>query len=357
MHKKVILKTKLNLAIACGIATMGVATTVNAADTRTFNVGGDVELDITGSQDDAGNNFDHGGRIKIDVNGMVVNDNGHFVKGVAQPLVLFNPGDQNVLIEQDTEDSVIDNSSATVDSNSLEVDDLYLQFGKTESWDIKIGRFEAANLLPLGKDTLVVNAGGVQVYDAGSARGRIDDRLHAALNISLGANLQFELGIQANKSGDDEETAIRPVITYTIGAFKLHAGYENIEKSGVDDDNGIGSDIGEDGFGLGFGTKVFGGDLNLSVASLDDGNGTDVNTLALNYTKGAFGIGYIHSGVHNDNVPEDPTVDTLYAAYTMPLLSIEGASVTFALSTSEADNVNGVDDSLQAARVRFNYGF
>ena len=127
---------------------------------------------------------------------MVTGDNGYFGKGVAQPLVLFNPGDSNLLIEQETQ---------TFPSNdALEVDDLYFQFGKTNAWDVQIGRFEAINLVPLGKDTLVANVGGVQVYEANIARGRKDDVLHAAFHVGSADKFLFELGVMANKNGDDE---------------------------------------------------------------------------------------------------------------------------------------------------------
>ena len=53
---------------------------------------------------------------------------------------------------------------------------------------------------------------------------------------------------------------------------------------------------------------------------------------------------------------DNESLDTLYAAYTMPLFNVKDASVTFAGSTSKADNTTG-DDSLNAARVRFNYTF
>ena len=113
-----------------------------------------------------------------------------------------------------------------------------------------------------------------------------------------------------------------------------------------------------DGVAGGFGTSVFGGEIYLSAANLDGDDGVDVSTFAINYTKDNWGIGYIHSGVHDDDssIP-DPTVDTFYAAYTTSLFGLEGASVTYAISTSTADNIDAENDSLNAARIRFNYSF
>ena len=328
------MEKKLSIAIACGLTTMCVATTGFAAD-KTFSIGGDVELDIIASEDENDSNFDHGGRIKLNAVGMVTNDNGYFGKGVAQPLVLFNPGDSNLLIEQETQ---------TFPSNdALEVDDLYFQFGKTNAWDVQIGRFEAINLVPLGKDTLVANVGGVQVYEANIARGRKDDVLHTAFHVGSADKFLFELGVMANKSGDDEFTAVRPAMTYNFGKVKLHAGLESISDDGVD----------FDGFGIGAGFKLGSGNLNASYAHGEGDGDIEVDTIAVNYTVGGFGAGYLHSEVDGDNAP---SVDTLYAAYTLPLFDLKDASVTFALNTSKADNV-GDNDTLNAAKLRFNYTF
>ncbi|WP_299879587.1 carbohydrate porin [uncultured Cocleimonas sp.] len=335
------MKNKLSIAIAFGLSTMCIATSGYSAGHekmgKSFSIGGDVELDIIASEDENDSNFDHGGRIKLNAVGMVTNDNGYFGKGVAQPLVLFNPGDTNILIEQET--------TTYPGNDAIEVDDLYFQFGKTNTWDVQIGRFEAINLVPLGKDTLVANVGGVQVYEANIARGRKDDVLHTAFHVGNSDKFLFELGVMANKSGDDEFTAIRPAMTYNFGNIKLHAGLESIS----DNDSDF------DGFGIGAGFKLGGGDLNVSYAHGEHENDDEVDTFAVNYTIGGFGAGYLHSEADGAG-SDDPSVDTLYAAYTMPLLNLKDASVTFAVNTSKADNV-GDNDTLNAAKLRFNYTF
>lgn len=335
------MEKKLSIAIACGLTTMCVATTGYSAGhskaDKTFSIGGDVELDIIASEDENDSNFDHGGRIKLNAVGMVTNDSGFFGKGVAQPLVLFNPGDSNLLIEQET--------STFPSNDALEVDDLYFQFGKTNTWDVQIGRFEAINLVPLGRDTLVANVGGVQVYEANIARGRKDDVLHTAFHVGSADKFLFELGVMANKNGDDEFTAVRPAMTYNMGNVKLHAGFESISDDGVD----------FDGFGIGAGFKLGSGHVNASYAHGEAENDNKVDTFAVNYTDSRFGAGYLHSEADGAG-SADPSVDTLYATYTMPLLNLKDATVTFALNTSKADNV-GDNDTLNAAKVRFNYTF
>ncbi|WP_308873470.1 hypothetical protein [Thiothrix subterranea] len=51
-----------------------------------------------------------------------------------------------------------------------------------------------------------------------------------------------------------------------------------------------------------------------------------------------------------------PKVNTVYAAYTIPVFGSKDASVTLAANASRADNVTK-DESLNAVRVRFNYAF
>lgn len=345
------MNNKLSLAIACGVATMCVATTgYSAAHSKvdggkSFNVGGDVELDLTGTDAGDSSNFNHGGRIKLNFVGISEGANGHFVKGVAQPLVLFNPGTTEVITQDD--DQVFAN-------NALATDDLFLQFGKKDSWDLQMGRFEAINLLPLGKDTLVANVDGINAYSASNVRGRRDDAFHAALHIGSADKFLFELGVQARKNGNAKVLEVRPAMTYQMGSVKLHAGYEDLEGDAS-------------GFGVGAGFKLGGGDLNVSVAQAKDfANavvGTvDVTTVAVNYTKGAWGVGLLNANADLSGAGEDPSLNTVYGAYTLPLLGVKDASVTFAASYSEGENTldNGtsfVDDDLTAVRARFNYTF
>lgn len=348
------MKNKLSLAIACGLTTMCVATTGYSAShskagEKSFNIGGDVELDLTGADNDDDSSFNHGGRIKLNAVGMIHGDNGHFVKGVAQPLVLFNPG-TTALSTQD-EDLFLNN-------DAVAVDDAYFQIGKEGSWDIQMGRFEAMDLLPLGKDTLVANVDGVVVYGANNVRGRKDDVFHTALHVGSSDKFLFELGVQARKNGDDDKVfEIRPAVSYNLGNVKLRAGYEDLE----DDQSGM---------GIGASFNLGGGDLNVSLALAEDyinprvsGSTLDVTTVAVNYTKGPWGVGFLHAEADvSTNSAASPSIDTVYGAYTLPIFSIKDASVTFAASYSEGSDINDgtgnlSDDKLTAVRARFNYTF
>ena len=315
------MNNKLIVNIACGLFALSASGIAMSAESK-FTFGGDVELDLTGADDDS-TSFGHGGRIKLNAVGKVTGDN-YYIKGVAQPLVPFN-------------------------GDSLGIDDAYLQIGR-DAWDLQMGRFEAVNLFPLGKDTLISHAGGVNVYAAGDARGRQDDAFHSALHLGNTSPLKLELGTMISKQGDDKFTAVRPALTYTMGGMTLHAGIEKIssETDGVEDD--------KSGYGLGATAALGGGSLSASLAKGDSDISPDVTSIAVNYTKGPWGVGFVNSKEDADG-GASPKVNTLYGAYTMPIFNDKNASVTFAASTSKAKNVTATNDKVNAARVRFNYTF
>jgi len=290
---------KLSIAIACGITTMCVATNGYSAahakeSNKSFNIGGDIEIDMTGTNTDPSNVELVGGRAKLNAVGMVTGNNGLFAKGVVQPIVKFSDG-------------------------SLASDDVYFQFGKTNKWDLQLGRFEAMNLLPLGKDTLVTTL-GVGGYNAGTFRGRQSN--HAALHVGSADGFLFELGLVYEKNDKGKTSAFRPAVSFNAGAMKFHAGIESAN-------------------------------ANLSYASGGEDN-AEASSIALNYTKGPWGVGFLRNEIDDSDLSEN----TLYGAYTMPLLGLKDASVTFAASATSADGLaDDVDDSGSAARVRLNYTF
>ncbi len=235
------------------------------------------------------------------------------------------------------------------------VDDAYLMFGNNK-WDVQLGRFEAVNLFPLGKDTLIVHAGGVSVYEANMVRGRAgDDGGQIAVHFNASDNLKFEV---ATIFGDDDTagdnataiSGIRPSVIWSTEGLSISAGYETVNY-----DLTAGGDVDKSGFGIAANFDLGSANINIAAARMEDGNTKqEVTSLATNLTYGNFGAGVILS--EEDNATGvNPEVITTYAAYTQPLLNIDNASVTFAASYSTADNVS--DDEALAARVRFNYTF
>lgn len=327
------MKTKLKLSVACGIAALLVGFNVQAEE-KTFSIGGDVELDLTAKDTDAsGSSYYNGGRVKLNATGEMKGDNGSFIKGVAQPLVPFK-------------------------GDTLGYDDVYLQFGRP-AWDVQIGRFEGLDLFPAGKDTVVEHAGDLSHYGTNDSRGRKSNVIHTALHLKPNDATTFELGVMGakNTSDYDKFTAIRPAISYKAGIATIRAGVESVKN---DEAGTTTKEVSHTGFGLSGGFDLAGGSLNVNLAKKNykKDAGADKTTYGVNYTQGPWGVGYI--GAKEDYTSIDAKLNTFYAAYSIPLMGMKDATVTFAASTSKATDVGGTkgnDDKVNAARVRFNYTF
>jgi len=302
---------------------------------NTFTLGGDIEMDVTAKSVDAvGEDNDNdsvlqGGRFKLNAVGEIKNEN-YFVKAVAQPLV--------PLADRDGDGD-----------NEINYDDVYLQMGQG-SWDVQLGRFEGFDLVPVGKDTVAEHAGGVDVYRSDAARGRRADVLHGALHVEAAAT-KFELGTMVGKDGDAEFSAFRPAVIHDAGAVTVRAGAEMIT-----DETGA-EKVETTGYGISAGFGLGGGELNAGVAQrMQETAGNDDPDLlsaAVNYTQGPWGVGYVHSQEDTDN---DPTLNTFYGAYTMPLFNSKDASMTIAASTSKSE-IGEAEEDVNAVRLRFNYAF
>lgn len=237
------------------------------------------------------------------------------------------------------------------------VDDAFIQFGNS-AWDLQAGRFEGANLFPLGKDVVAEHAGGVDVYNAGKARGRAgaDNSGQIAFHFNASEAVKFELGTIYGDTDGDETTAIsgvRPVVTIMTDGVTYTAGFESISY-----DKTATEKVDMSGYGLAANFNVGAANVNIAAASSkDDVTDKKVSSLTANMTYGNFGLGLISSTVDN-KTGDDPSLLTTYVAYSMPLLDIENATVTFAASHSTADKVAATtNDKTTAARVRFNYNF
>ncbi|UTV99745.1 carbohydrate porin [Marinomonas rhizomae] len=241
------------------------------------------------------------------------------------------------------------------------VDDAYIQFGNS-TWDLQAGRFEAVNLFPKGKDTLIEHVGAVDVYEANLVRGREGDEAgQFALHFNANDSVKFELAtiygdpnIDDDTSTVDNTTAIsgvRPSVTFAAGDATITAGYESLKY-----DLTAGGEVKQSGYAVAANFDVAAANVNLA-ATFGKDHETDekVTSIMANMTYGNFGLGVISSSV--DDGANDPSLLTTYVAYTMPVLDIENATVTLAGSYSSAKDVGTANDKVTAARVRFNYGF
>jgi Porin-like glycoporin RafY len=243
---------------------------------------------------------------------------------------------------------------------SVATDDMWVQVGNASA-DLKLGRFEAADLFPLPRDVLVLYADGGDssvgntVYRTNALRGRTGGNLfHAAGTFNAGGGLSVELGlIETKNTADGTLKGLRPVVAYANGPLTVRGGVELIRWADGAEFNKA------TGFGLTAGYNLGGVTLTGNYANLkvDDG-GVDLKTNTLGLIASAdMGLtgGVI---LYKAKVPgaSDYKITTFYAAYAIPFFGIKGATVSPAISVSNASGSNNNPDE-RGVRVRFNYAF
>lgn len=218
-------------------------------------------------------------------------------------------------------------------SGSVGIDDAWVQFGNS-AVDLKIGRQEATDLFPLGKDVVVEAALTGVGYRAKELRGRFTTgQVHAVAGLNAAAGLRVEIGLLADDNNSGNATGVRPTLVYTNGGFTLRAGGESYKKSG----NNF------NGTGVSFGYAV----TNNAVVNLNYAKQDNANSFGLNAVVGDAGVGVVKdtTGTQKSTV--------YYAAYSFPLLDVKGATITPAVSTATATG----QEKVNAVKVRFNYAF
>lgn len=232
---------------------------------------------------------------------------------------------------------------------TVATDDMWIQMGSA-SGDVKLGRFEAADLFPLVGDTLVNHAGNV--YGTNALRGRKDgSQFHAAGTLNLGSGLSVELGVVENKSTTPGiAKGLRPVLSYAAGPLSARIGFESGKYNGSGNKlNGAGATVSYD-FG---GFKLTG---NLASGKSDAATRDSQNAAGLTVNTGGLSVGVI--AATTEEAVGKSKVQTAYVAYAMPLFDIKGATWTPAVSTSTAKNsTTGSSVQETSFRVRLNYAF
>jgi Porin-like glycoporin RafY len=228
-------------------------------------------------------------------------------------------------------------------------DDMWVQVGNA-SGDVKLGRFEAADLFPLPGDTVVENA--APVYAANALRGRKGSNVfHVAGTGNLGSGLSVELGLLETKLAG-ENKGVRPAISYANGPLSLRLGFESgkyvvAAPAVANKINGFGATAGYD-FG---GFKLTG---NYASGKGNSATNNKQNAFALIGSAGPANLGFITA--KNELAGPDEKINTLYGSYTLPLFDIKGASITPAASVSKA-TIGNASRRAGAVRVRINYAF
>lgn len=288
-------------------------------------VGFDANIELDSTAQNMKRGVSQGGRVELNAAGKVENAAG-FVAGRASYLATKTGG--------------------------AAIDDMWVQFG-TKQADLKLGRFEAADLFPVGKDVVVdsvTDAGGGAIgYRASELRGRKGGGVfHGALTANLAPGVALELGMVSTKTAG-EATGVRPVLSFVTGPVTLKVGMESGRIQHAT------NDLKFSGFGITAGGNFSGMALNLNVASGKlSTNGVDSksSSVGVNAVMGAAGVGYIAE----KDKDADNTANTFYAAYSLPLFNT-GATITPAISQGTGKRAGVKQDSQTSLRVRVNYAF
>ena len=299
------------------IRLVAVAAALLAAGAAQAGVSFDANLEhdvlFKGKQGATSSATSNSGRVELNANAALVKSGDNFVNAKATVTV------------------------PTGEGANVGIDDAWIQFGNSAA-DLKIGRHEAADLFPLGKDVVVEAAGSVSGYRTNALRGRFKTgQLHAVAGLNAAPGLRVELGLVTEKSAPATDAAygLRPTLVYTAGALTVRAGVESYKKNNVSY-SGTGVSV---GYALSSSASV-----NANYGKNSD---LDSTSVGLNAVFGDAGVGMVQDKTGANKAT------TYYAAYSFPLLGVKGATITPALSTSKATGV----DNLNAFKVRLNYAF
>lgn len=371
---------KTLLAIAVITASSSAVAGWTSEDGR-LSIGGDAEINFdainnnNGVQDATIPTRDNRGltetqladdsRFLMDVTWRDSREDGSYIQATAQPLFKAN--------------------------GAVEMDDAFFAFGMENSWEFQIGRFEAMDLFPLGKDISMFYAAGgdgigqgVYYYMAKEARGRRGDAGQARIaghfsnwtaEVStvygdtseiLGSS-NIYLDGKDSISSKNNSFIIRPAVNYLSdsGTVSISFGGEyeaNSDSVLISDNVGKEYDL-SDRYGLSATATLTFGDLiwHNSAAYQDAKELWKAQTFNSNIEYNAFGLGAsVARNEHVDNNKTDTKSYLVYTSYTIPVLDFQNAEVTFALSHSKTDNAYGTkgnDEKTTAFRTRFNYYF
>lgn len=360
---------KLSLAAVLVSAAMGANAGISIVDNETgnFSIGGDVEFDFN-FQDREGqenNEFNQSGRILLEFAGERITSNGHVFQVNVQPLMQSN-GD-------------------------VALDDAWFAFGAQDGWNLRMGRFEAFDMFPVGQDTFLEYSGDTSnelvsdaapyVYQMKEARGRGSDgqimysqsfdNLYVELGSMIGDRSDLFTGGEYHGAPIDQgktkdSVLIRPVVGYQAGNFGIAASLEtNLVKDAVVTTSGV--DI-SDRMGYGVTANYTTADWNL-IANFAymDAVDEDNMTVGLNALYKGFGLGYIHANNEYENKKLTYTegkakVDTVYASYEFAdVLAVDDFSIYLGAYYTKVDDQTTAqvfeEDTDKGVRVRFKYFF
>lgn len=327
-------------SVAMG-ANAGVSMTT---DQGVFAINGDVEFnnDIrqkekTGVEDKTV--FDQNGRLLIGVSGLRQLNDSYYISTHGEILMHISSG--------------------------IDADDAWIAMGKENDWEVKLGRFEAYDMYPVGQDTNLefadtkFAADGVDVYRTKDARGRSNN---GQINLSktVGANY-FELSTNfmpekeaaladGSDTPDSNAVFLRPVASFGLGeSFRLAVAAE-INATGDNEDK----DQDFTGYGATFNYSADMLSINVNYAYRDfDSKDRDDMSAAINAQYDNLFAGYIYA--KNDDSGTKRESDTYYASYKFAnIMDVEDLALYLGAYSSKVQDSDTQDSG---ARLRVKYLF
>ncbi|WP_349920860.1 carbohydrate porin [Aeromonas veronii] len=374
------LSVQLLAILALGTPFMASAVVETNTDFGRLSLGGDAEINLNASNTNRNNvlgqtsetrddRWDEDGRLLLNFLGVRELEDGRYGQIQIQPTIGTNGG--------------------------AGADDAYLGFGQRNNWGMKVGRFEAYDMFPLGQDIFVEHSGDSAndlyvdgngyVYMLKEGRGRASKGGQLLLNKETG-NWYLELstligdrtnlfagqqyhGYELTKAKDS--IMVRPVIAWKGQNLKVALGAEgNVINDAIvtSDDVSVSDRL---GYGI---TTSWTQDalvINASAARMDAEDETDT-TLGANLVWYNAGLGYIYAinDITNANLNNTSadfskmigkhTINTVYASYKIPsVLDLSNFDIYLGAYWSQLNVDSGEVDNMDryGGRVRFKYYF
>lgn len=296
-------------------------------------------------------------------------------------------------------------------NGQIGLDDANFYFGKKESWQIELGRYEAYDMFPLNQDTFIEYSGNTAndtysdgfgyIYMMKEGRGRSNSGGSMMFNTKYDnwyfeTNLLIEDGTSIFTDGEyhgrkqinkKNVIYVRPVIAWNKDNFKVAAAIESnvIQNAYGYEDKNTGefkNQSKRNGYGLTLGWNSLkndptnGIDVNWSTAYLDASNETDFTTGAnILWRRLQLGYIYAHNDIKSYALNYDSDIDnevifgpgkydihTLYTSYELPnILDMDNFKIYIGAYYSVIDGkdieVKNSDKDRYGSRVRFKYLF
>lgn len=332
----------MNTLVKLSLASVLVSAAINAQagvsienDMGAFSIGGDVEFDLNYTDKNATDKqeFSQTGRVLVQVAAEHTVSGDRYIKMQAQPLLKT--------------------------SGDVELDDAWFAMGKKADWELKVGRFEAYDLFPVGQDTMLAYAGD-EPYRANAARGRGDNG-QVAFSKTFD-NVYFELSslyakhntktvnnVEVN-AHDQNAVFLRPVVSFqATDSFRVAGGLEaNVTADKKDADNDF------MGYGVTANYSADAVSVNLNYAFRDfDSQTKEQSTIGANLLVSGFGLGHVYS--QDETNATKTKLNTTYASYEIAnVWDVDALNIylgTYYSKQSDSDNKD------LGARIRFKYFF